>query len=133
MLVVWSATAQPSIDWYKISGGGGSSSGGAYQVSGTIGQADAGVAMSGGNYSLTGGFWSLINVVQTAGAPTLYIGHSGSTVTVYWQNTGSWTLQKNPDLATSNWTANTSWTTSNGMNSLVINNPSGNLFFRLKQ
>ena len=89
--------------------------------------------MNGGNYSLTGGFWSLINVVRTAGAPTLYISHSGSTVTVYWQNTGSWTLQQNSDLATSNWTTNASWATSNGTNSLIINNPSGNLFFRLKQ
>ena len=133
MSALWSVTAQPYIDWYKISGGGGISAGGAYQVSGTLGQPDAGVAMSGGNYSLTGGFWSLINVVQTAGAPTLYISHSGSTVTVYWQDTGTWTLQQNSNLATTNWTANTSWTTSNGMNSLIINNPSGNLFFRLKQ
>jgi hypothetical protein len=130
---VWSATAQQYIDWYKISGGGGSSTGGAYEISGTIGQPDASVAMSGGSFSLTGGFWSLIDVVQTAGAPTLYISHSGSTVAVYWQNTGSWTLQQNPDLTTSNWTTNTSWTTSNGTNSLIINNPPGNLFFRLKQ
>jgi hypothetical protein len=27
--------------------------------------------MTGGNYSLTGGFWSLISVVQTAGVPNL--------------------------------------------------------------
>jgi hypothetical protein len=128
-----SAMAQQNIDWYKISGGGGTSTGGGYQVSGTIGQPDAGLAISGGNYSLTGGFWSLINVVQIAGAPTLYISHSGSMLTVYWQNTGSWTLQQNADLATANWTTNTSWTTGNGTNSLVINSPSGNSFFRLKQ
>ena len=41
--------------------------------------------MTGGNYSLTGGFWSLIAAVQTGGAPTLYITSSGNTVTVYWQ------------------------------------------------
>ena len=35
----WNATAQSySIDWYKIAGGGGTSTGGTYQVSGTIGQ-----------------------------------------------------------------------------------------------
>src|ERR1035437_1377725 len=55
-----------SIDWYKIAGGGGTSTGGTYQVSGTIGQPDASGAMAGGNYSLTGGFWSLISIVQTA-------------------------------------------------------------------
>ena len=58
-----------SIDWYKIAGGGGTSTNGAYSLTGTIGQPDASSAMSGGNYSVTGGFWSLISVVQTAGAP----------------------------------------------------------------
>ncbi len=41
----------------KIAGGGATdSSGGAYSLGGTIGQADAG-AMSGGDYTLGGGFW----------------------------------------------------------------------------
>jgi hypothetical protein len=63
---------QYSIDWYKISGGGGTSNGGVYSVSGTIGQHDAGGPMTGGNYSLTGGFWALY-AVQTPGAPLLTI------------------------------------------------------------
>ncbi len=41
------------IDWYKISGGGGASTGGVYAVSGTIGQPDAGGAAGGGQYSVT--------------------------------------------------------------------------------
>jgi hypothetical protein len=46
-----------AIDWYTIDGGGDMfSAGGSYELSGTIGQADAG-EMSGGSYSLTGGFW----------------------------------------------------------------------------
>ena len=68
---------QYSIDWYKVAGGGGTSTGGTYSVSGTIGQHDAGGPMTGGNYSLTGGFWALISVVQTPGAPTLYISRLG--------------------------------------------------------
>ena len=48
-----------SIDRFVIAGGSGMSAGGAFSVSGTIGQADAGV-MSGGNYSLAGGFWGAI-------------------------------------------------------------------------
>ena len=80
------ASAQSyTIDWYKIAGGGGTSTGGTYTVSGTIGQPDASGAMSGGNYSVTGGFWALIQVVQTPGAPTLYISQSGNSVTLYWQ------------------------------------------------
>ena len=91
---------QYSIDWYKVAGGGGTSTGGTYSVSGTIGQHDAGGPMTGGNYSLTGGFWALISVVQTPGAPALYISHSGNTVTVYWQNVSGWTLHQNSNLAT---------------------------------
>jgi len=123
-----------SIDWYKIAGGGGTSTGGVYAVSGTIGQPDASGAMTGGNYSLTGGFWSLIAVVQTGGAPTLYITSSGNTVTVCWQAISGWSLQQNNNLATpAGWSVNSSWTTSNGTNYLNLTPPTGNLFFRLKQ
>jgi len=127
------AQGQYSIDWYKISGGGGTSTGGTYQVSGTIGQPDAGMAMSGGNYSLTGGFWSLISVVQTAGLPNLCITHSGNSVIVSWPNTGSYTLQQNANLAlASGWApSGYSITTANGTNSITLTAPAGNLFFRL--
>src|SRR5579872_6844207 len=89
-----------SIDWYKIAGGGGTSTGGTYSVSGTIGQPDASGAMTGGNYSVTGGFWALIQVVQTPGAPKLFISQSGHTVTVYWQNVTGWTLHQSGNLTT---------------------------------
>jgi len=52
------AGPQYSIDWYTIDGGGGTSSGGDYTVSGTIGQHDAAPASAGGDYALTGGFWA---------------------------------------------------------------------------
>ncbi|MGA2855037.1 MAG: hypothetical protein ABSE90_13025 [Verrucomicrobiota bacterium] len=121
-----------SIDWYKIAGGGGTSTGGTYQVSGTIGQHDAGGAMTGGNYSLTGGFWSLISVVQTAGAPMLYISQSGGTVTVYWQNVSGWSLQQNNDLAVpAGWSASSGVVDDGTNKSLTITSPAGNLFFRL--
>lgn len=122
-----------SIGWFKISGGGGASTGAAYQVSGTIGQQDVGSTMSGGNYSLTGGFWSLISVVQTAGAPTLYISQTGTTVRVYWQDVSGWSLQQNSNIAVpANWSPSGGVTTSNGTNYLNLNSPSGSLFFRLQ-
>src|SRR5882672_4736686 len=63
-----------SLDWFTIDGGGGASTGGVYSVSGTIGQADANPQpLTGGNFSLVGGFWSLYSVVQTPGAPLLTI------------------------------------------------------------
>src|SRR5262245_59786856 len=83
-LALSSAHAQFSIDWSKIAGGSGTSTGGVFSVTGTIGQPDAGPTLSGGNFSLTGGFWSLISVVQTPGAPLLTIIRSNNTVTVSW-------------------------------------------------
>jgi hypothetical protein len=73
-----------SIDWSKVSGGGGTSTNGQYSVSGTIGQPDAGT-MSGGSYTLTGGFWGIVAPVQTTGAPWLTVLRtSTNTVVVSW-------------------------------------------------
>jgi hypothetical protein len=125
-----------SINWYKIAGGGGASTGtnggSVYGVSGTIGQPDASGALSGGSYSVTGGFWSILAVVQTAGLPNLSIARSGNSVIVSWPNTGSYTLQQNSNLATTNWTTSANAiTTSNGTNAFTITPLVGNLFFRL--
>jgi hypothetical protein len=127
-----------SIGWYKVAGGGGTSSGTnggtVYSVSGTIGQQDASSAMTGGAYSLTGGFWSLISLVQTPGAPILTIKLSGGSAIVSWPDTGSYTLQQNSNLAVpADWTNSgyTVTTNANGTNSITITPPAGNLFFRL--
>jgi hypothetical protein len=124
-----------SIDWYNVSGGGGTSTGATYQVTGTIGQPDAGGAMSGGQYSVTGGFWSLIAVVQTAGLPSLCIAHSGNSVIVSWPNTASCTLQTNNNLGiVSQWTAyGGTVNTTSGTNSITLSPPTGKLFFRLSK
>jgi hypothetical protein len=45
------------LTWSTIDAGGGSSAGGGYQLSGTLGQPEAGATLSGGSYSLWGGFW----------------------------------------------------------------------------
>jgi hypothetical protein len=45
------------MEWFTIDSGGGTSLGGALALSGTIGQCDAGATLSGGGFSLTGGFW----------------------------------------------------------------------------
>ena len=76
------ASAQYYIDWSTIDGGGGTSTGGVYSVTGTIGQPDAG-AMSGGPFTLQGGFWSVV-AVQTEGAPRLSVVQTSANVTIYW-------------------------------------------------
>ena len=131
--------AQPySIDWFKIAGGGGTSSGTnggtIYSVSGTIGQQDASTAMTGGNFSLTGGFWSLIALVQTGGSPILTIALTNNTAVVSWPypSTG-FILQTNANLANSNHWMNFTGTTNlvGGSNSVSVTPPAGNIFFRL--
>jgi hypothetical protein len=141
LLMTMTGLAQTfSIDWYKVAGGGGISSGtngsSVYSVSGTIGQQDASSAMTGGNYSLIGGFWSLISGVQTPGTPNLTITFVGpDSVIVSWPNTGSYTLQQNSNLAVSAGWATSGYTvTTNspaGTNSINLTPPAGNLFFRL--
>jgi hypothetical protein len=119
---------QYSIDWYKVAGGGGTSTGGVYSVSGTIGQPDASGAMTGGNYSLTGGFWALY-AVQTPGAPLLTITYAGNQAIVSWSpSVTGWTLQTNANLASPTW-GNYLGTVVN--NSVTNTPPTGNLFFRL--
>ena len=88
-----------SIDWYTIDGGGGTSSGGPYTLTGTIGQPDAGVH-TGGSYTLVGGFWGAFAVQQT-GAPTLYIRPDGpGQVTISWDPPlAGFVLQESSDLS----------------------------------
>jgi hypothetical protein len=119
---------QYSIDWYKVAGGGGTSSGGNYSLSGTIGQPDASGALTGGGYALTGGFWSLF-AVQTPGAPLLTITYFGNQAVVSWPvSVTGYTLQTNNNLAAGTW---------GNYSGAVVNNavtnapPKGNLFYRL--
>lgn len=122
-----------SIDWSTIDGGGGTSTGGVYSVSGTIGQPDAG-AMSGGNYSLTGGFWSLLSVVQTPGSPLLSISMTSSnTALVSWPSPSSgFNLQVNTNgLGTVNWSNSPAATDNGTIKYIIVNPPTGNRFFRL--
>jgi hypothetical protein len=132
LLVGLAVQAQPfSVDWHKVSGGGGTSTGGVYSVSGTIGQHDAGGPMTGGGYSVTGGFWALY-AVQTPGAPLLTITYSGGTTAVVsWPlSVTGWTLQTNTDLRIGTW-GNYLGPVVN--NSATVTSKVGNLFFRLKQ
>jgi len=47
------------LSWYTIDGGGDLwTSGGDFELSGTIGQPDAGPVLTGGGFALTGGFWA---------------------------------------------------------------------------
>jgi hypothetical protein len=123
-----------SIYWFKISGGGGTSTGGVYSVSGTIGQPDAGASMSGGNYSLIGGFWSLVAAVQTTNAPRLNISRAGTSVVISWPYPSSgWALEQKANVVDSGFWSPSTYTisTNASVNSITIAAPTGSLFFRL--
>ena len=61
LLVVSIAVAQSGsgydLSWSAIAGGGGSSRGGGHSLDGILGQFDTGM-LSGGGYTLSGGFWT---------------------------------------------------------------------------
>ncbi len=135
LLLTTVAHAQYAVDWFTIDGGGGTSTNSQYSLSGTVGQPDAG-PMSGGNYTLQGGFWGIIAAFQTQGAPCLTVSRtSTNTVVVSWPNTDSnWKLH---------WTAHLegaiSWHElappypTSGTNCVWIEPvlPTGNKFYRL--
>ncbi len=120
-----------SIDWSTIDGGAGSSTGGVYSVSGTIGQPDAGGPLTNGQYSVTGGFWAWPVAVQSVSAPTLVIVPSASdTATISWTPaTPGFVLQETLSLAPTNWVNSVSGAT----NPVTVPAMSAAKFYRLRQ
>ena len=134
-LVATAASAQYAINWYKVADGGGTSTSSVYSVSGTIGQHDAGGPITGGSFSLTGGFWSFLSTVQTPGAPLLTISLTTSnTAMVSWPSPSvGFTLQQNTNsVASPNWSNAPTTPTDNGtIKYIIVNPPVGNRFYRL--
>jgi hypothetical protein len=124
-----------SIGWHKVSGGGGVSTVGVYSVAGTIGQHEASGPMSGGNYSITGGFWTLF-AVPIPGAPLLKIFlTSTNTAVIIWPSPSSgWNLQQNTDLSAANWVAPSETVNDDGANKfIIVVPPADNRFYRLSK
>jgi hypothetical protein len=135
LLVSFAQAQQCSIDWSKIAAGGGSSGSSLYAVSGTIGQPDASGTMTGGNFSLVGGFWSLVEVVQNPSSPLLSIhATTTNTIIISWPapSTG-FALEHNSDLSAANWSSvPNSVTVIGGENQVVLSPQAGANFYRLK-
>ena len=123
-----------AIDWHTVGGGGGTSSGGIYSLSGTIGQPEAGV-LTGAAFELVGGFWSVLSVVQPPILPvlTIYV-TTNDTVVVAWPSSAgsSIVLQECSDLSAPNWVSPSQPIAYDGITkSVTITPPVGTLFFRL--
>lgn len=93
------------LDWSTVDAGGGTSRGGEFQLSGTIGQPDAAL-LHGGQYRMEAGFWSGVTVVQVPGAPILRIRLvAGNQAVISWPVAVSgFTLEYAPQLDNENWT-----------------------------
>ena len=122
-------------NWNKVAGGGSTSTNGEFVINGTTGQQDAGSAMTGGRYGMVGGFWARVSVVPTPGAPALTISiTTTNTAMVSWPSPSTgWTLQQNADLTTANWVASPAPVDNGLIKYIIVNPPTGNLFFRLTQ
>jgi hypothetical protein len=136
--MVLPSLAQYSIDWYTVDGGGGTSTGGVFSVSGTIGQPDANATpMVGGNFSLSGGYWSQLAVVQTPGSPLLSITlTTTNTAMISWPSPSTgFNLQQNTNsIAMVNWSNVVTAPTDTGtIKYIIINPPTGNRFYRLSK
>ena len=121
-----------ALDWFTIDGGGGTSSGGNYTLTGTIGQPDAG-AMIGGSYSLVGGFWGVAVAIQEVGAPLVTITRTGNTVVISWSSSSTgFGVQETASLGSPTWASLGQTINDNGTTkSVTIPAPVGNKFYRL--
>lgn len=144
-----------SVDWFKLAGGGGTSTSAVYAISATIAQHDAGKQLShaglqpaprvppaitaknvlktSADYSLIPGFWA-IYALQIPGAPRLRIVLTETnTAVVAWPAPSSgWTLQLNTNLDTIQWRpAPQSVEVIGGENQIIVSPPLGDSFFRL--
>ena len=129
-----------SIPWFTVDGGAGTSSGagtfGAFALTGTIGQTDAGPALVGGGFSVTGGFWSFLGNTAPA-PPALRIRLIGTSAVISWPNPSTgFELQEAAALlgATTLWSnVNQSPTVVGGDKQVTVSATSNWRFYRLRK
>ena len=94
-----------TIDWHTIDGGGGTSRGGSYELSGTIGQPDAAPApLVGGEYELVGGFWPGWIVSSDNTLPAISIQWTPSGLIISWPpDAAGAQLEESADLTGNSW------------------------------
>lgn len=122
-----------AVDWHAIVAGAGTSSNGAYAVTGSIGQPTTAHSEN-GRFAIDSGFWGFATAVQMPGAPWLTIrSSSANAITISWPSPATgFVLQSAADLAAANWMTIDTTPTDDGITrTLVLPTTSGNHFFRL--
>ena len=92
-----------AIPRYAIHGGGGTSSGGGFAISGAVDVVSA-REMAGGTFALRSGL-GVIHLLQTPDTPPLRIRIAGpDSVEVFWEaGDEAWLLEETPSLITPDW------------------------------
>ena len=124
-----------SIDWFVVGGGGGTSGNGTYAVSGTIGQPATGGSLSGGAYTVTGGFWAVDTIgVTVPSPPSLQLATGPNGIHLYWPaTTTGFVLERSVGSASGPWTPVNAGVSNDGTFLGVDLAPSlSAAFFRLK-
>ena len=132
--VAWVTAQSYAIGWFTLDGGGGTSTGGVYAVSGTLGQPDASAQpMTNGPFALTGGFWSLL-AVQMPDAPLLSIERQGADVRVFWPRPATGFVLEQSLTVTGAWAQVAFPYATNATHlSITVPAPAGNKFYRLRR
>jgi len=116
-----------ALDWYSVDGGGGTSSGGVYVMTSTIGQPDTAVLI-GGPYQVQAGFWPGTLVPLGGEVPTLIFQFFEGELWISWDpDTPGFRLEQTDDLWLSEWIS------APPGNPVVIPRSAGARFYRLRK
>jgi hypothetical protein len=121
------------LEAFTVGGGGGTSSGGSYTVSGTVGQPDVGQS-AGGDYRVGGGFWAVVSETVVPGSLELTIRLlSNGTLQICWPSTAAGrALEETASLSTPAWGPSTLGPDDDGNNQcLTVPATVESRFFRL--
>ena len=135
LAVVSALASDTALKASYISSGGGTSSGGTYTMSGTVGQPVT-LISSNGQYRLEPGFWAMMSVISTPEGPAIAFQRTGNQVVFTWSEPpGTYVLQKATTLGNAADWQNVSQTPVQvgEQNALSLELAPGNQFFRLRK
>ena len=119
---------------FTLDGGGGTSSGGEYEITGSIGQMELGSVMSGGDFEVSGEFLAMMVTVPGPDGTALTISVTPQNLVVLsWASDGTdLVLQQSSNLSAPNWTVVGITPADDGLTkSVTLPLTMGNKFFRL--
>lgn len=96
---------EAALNWTVLSPAAGTSTAGKYALTGTAGQPTV-ARLNSRDYTLDGGYWSIVAAIQEPGAPELSVRlTTTNSVVVSWPMTWpGWVLTEAPELPAAAWT-----------------------------